>query len=261
VAEALRGRVIGGRVVYRESTGSTNDDARALALAGEPEGTVVLADEQTAGRGRAGKARWLTPACTSIAVSVVLRPALPPERLGVLAMLAGVAVVEAVYEVAGAACALKWPNDVMVGERKLGGILVESSLTSSAVSYAVLGIGLNGNVPAAELGPLPANAALPTSLLDEVGRYVSREAVLIALLMSLDALYGQIRFGQTGQLVARYREVLATLGQRVVISDTTQTWEGVAEDVTDEGALVLVTQDGERKVFAHGEVSLRARAL
>ena len=94
IQTALQGRTIGRRVVYHSSTGSTNDDAKRLAAEGAPEGTVVFADEQTAGRGRAGKSRWITPAHTSVAVSVLLRPTLPPERLGALAMIAGLAAVE-----------------------------------------------------------------------------------------------------------------------------------------------------------------------
>jgi len=258
VQEALDGRTIGRRIVYFASTGSTNDVARRLAAAGEPEGTVVLADEQTAGRGRAGKSRWLTPAGTSIAVSVVLRPHLTPQRLPLLSLMSGVAACEAIQSVARVNCSLKWPNDVMVKDRKLGGILVESALVGSNVAFAVLGIGLNGNLLVNQLGRLPDAASVPTTLLAEAGIAVSREDVLIALLTALDRLYTTLPAGASS-LLARYRLRLQTLKQSVCIMERTDATpiEGIAEDITQEGALIVRLPSGERCAFAHGAVSVR----
>jgi BirA family biotin operon repressor/biotin-[acetyl-CoA-carboxylase] ligase len=256
------GRTVGRRVVYASSTGSTNDDAKRLAAAGEPEGTVLLADEQTAGRGRAGKARWVTPACTSIAASVILRPHLPPERLGALAMLAGLAAIDAVRRAGGVQASLKWPNDVLAGGRKLGGVLIESSLggtrSAGALDFAVIGIGLNGNLPAAALGPLP-DASLPaTTLQDQAGRPVSREAVVIALLEALDDRYAALRARPLAALVDDFRAALQTLGAPIRLTSPGETVDGVAEDVTDDGALVVRLDGGARRVFTYGEVTLRA---
>ena len=258
VQEVVSRQTIGRRVVYFASTGSTNDVARRLAAAGEPEGTVVLADEQTAGRGRAGKSRWLTPAGTSIAASVVLRPLLPPERLPLLSLMAGVAACEAIQSAARVTCTLKWPNDVMTKDRKLGGILVESALSGSSVSYAVLGIGLNGNLPADQLGRLPDAASPPTTLLDEAGGAVSREDVLIALLTALDRLYATLPAG-TSSLLERYRLRLRTLKQSVRVTESTSAApiDGIAEDITHEGALIVRLPSGERRTYAHGEVTVR----
>ena len=244
-------------MIYRASTGSTNDDAKALAAQGEREGTVVLADEQTTGRGRAGKSRWITPANTSIAVSVLLRPALPPERLGILAMIAGLAAVEGLQRGAAVEVRLKWPNDVLVGTRKLGGILVESALSSSGIAYAVIGIGLNGNLRTGDLGALPDAALAPATLLEVAGRPVEREAVIVALLEALDARYAALRAGAPAELRRDYRAALGTIGQAVTIGGASESVGGIAEDVTEGGALVLRLPDGSRREFAYGEVTVR----
>ncbi|CAA9249932.1 MAG: hypothetical protein AVDCRST_MAG77-2126 [uncultured Chloroflexi bacterium] len=258
IAGAVRGQRIGRRIVYLETTGSTNDDARRLAVAGEAEGTVVLADEQTAGRGRSGKSRWLTPAGTSVALSVFLRPPLPPDRLPLLSMLAGVAVVQAVHASTGVRCRLKWPNDVMVGDLKLGGILVETALAGAVVAYAIAGVGLNGNVGAASLGPFPDTALRPTSLQDQAGSPVSREAVVTALLQSLDPLYEDLLGGRHAIIRERYVASLDTLGRRVVVLDLSGgRAEGIAEDIAESGALIVRLPDATRREFAHGEVTVR----
>jgi BirA family transcriptional regulator, biotin operon repressor / biotin---[acetyl-CoA-carboxylase] ligase len=257
IAAALEGRTIGRRVIYHASAGSTNDEAKRLAAERENEGTVVLADEQTAGRGRAGKSRWITPANTSVAVSVLLRPALPPERLGALAMIAGLVAVEGVRQGAAVEARLKWPNDVLVGTRKLGGILVESALSGAGIAYAVIGIGLNGNLRADELGALPDAALEPATLLEVAGRPVGREAVIVAMLKALDTRYAALRTGAPSALRRDYRAALSTIGQTVTVSGAGESVAGVAEDVTDRGALVLRLPSGRRREFAYGEVSVR----
>jgi BirA family biotin operon repressor/biotin-[acetyl-CoA-carboxylase] ligase len=253
----VSGQVLGRRLVYRGTTGSTNDDARALAAAGEPEGTVVVADAQTGGRGRVGKSRWLTPPNTSIALSVLLRPPLLPRQLPVLAALCGVAAVEAIREVAGVPVALKWPNDVLAGERKAGGILVESSIAGGRVTSAVLGIGLNVNLPAAALGALPDAAVAPTTLLDEVGRAVEREALLIALLRALDARYALIRRGDLAAVWQAYRALLSTIGQYVRVLTSGGAVDGIAEGVAPDGALRVRLGDGTVRAFPYGDVTVR----
>ena len=266
VAGALEGAPLGHRLVYLDTTPSTNDAARELAAAGAPDGTAVTADAQSAGRGRAGKSPWLTPPRTSLAVSVLLRPpaTFPPAALPRLGMAGGVAAVAAVREVAGVAAGLKWPNDVVAGGRKLGGILVESALTGREITYAVAGIGLNVNLPASALGVFPDAALAPTTLLDLAGRTVSREALLLALLRHLGRLVGALYRQDTADVLARYRESLTLLGQPVRVTTGAALGaagpapvDGVAEDVTADGALVLRLPGGGRQTFAYGEVTLR----
>jgi BirA family biotin operon repressor/biotin-[acetyl-CoA-carboxylase] ligase len=257
VAAAVAGQVVGRALAYHEVVGSTNDIARDLGTAGEAEGLVVVADTQTAGRGRIGKSPWVTPPRTSLAASVLLRPVLVPARLSLLAMLGGVASVEAIAEGAGLGVALKWPNDVVAGQRKLGGVLVESVLTGERVQFAVLGIGINVNLRASALGPLPDAAMPPTSLLDETGRQESRERLLVALLRALERHYACVRTGNFTPIVSGYRARLATLGQHVRVRIDSHLVEGRAIELDDDGSLVVLTARG-RERLAYGEVTLRS---
>jgi BirA family biotin operon repressor/biotin-[acetyl-CoA-carboxylase] ligase len=249
--------VIGRRFVYLPTTGSTNDIARDLAEQGEPEGTAVFADEQTRGRGRAGKSAWLTPANTSIALSIVLRPELAPAALAALSMLAAVAVVDAIKAETALVASLKWPNDVLIGGRKVAGILVASALAGTRVRYAVVGIGINGNFRAESLGPLPDAALPPTTLLDERGRPVDRERLLACLLDNLDDSYRRLRIGGVVPVLRQYTDRLGTLGRMVRVLAPEGVTEGVAEDVTLDGALVVRLPDGTRRTFSYGEVTVR----
>ncbi|MBI3973788.1 MAG: biotin--[acetyl-CoA-carboxylase] ligase [Chloroflexi bacterium] len=262
VARAVAGQTVGCDVRYLQVTGSTNDDVRRLAEQGASEGTVVLADAQTAGRGRAGKSPWLTPPRTSIALSILLHPHLPPEQLGRLSMAAGVAAIDAVEAATALRPALKWPNDVVAGGRKLGGILVESVIRGGSVACVIAGIGLNGNLRASDLGPLPDAAVAPTSLLEELGAPVGREAIVIALLRAFDSAYAALRRGEFEAIWERYRSALTTLNAHVRIREATaeaDAIEGVAVDLTRDGALIVRLPSGERRIFGHGEVSVRMR--
>lgn len=264
VAEALFGARLGHEVVYLTTTASTNDVARQLAVEGAPEGTIVLADAQTAGRGRAGKTPWLTPPRTSVAVSVLLRPPLIPSALPQLGMAAAVAAVAAIRETAGVHSQVKWPNDVVVaagklGEiGKLGGVLIESALVGDSVAYAVAGIGLNVNLSAADLGTFPDAALPPATVQDVAGRPVSREALLVALLRELARLYDQLCAGDATEVWRRYRDALDSLGQAVRIHAAGAPVKGTVETVTADGALVVRLPSGARRTFTYGDVTLRS---
>jgi BirA family biotin operon repressor/biotin-[acetyl-CoA-carboxylase] ligase len=227
------------------STGSTNADllARAVAAPGAPEGQVLVAEEQTAGRGRLGRS-WSSVPGASLTFSVLLRPAtVPPGRRGWLPLLAGVAVVSAVRAVAGVDAVLKWPNDVLAGDRKLAGILAEQAPDGSAV---VIGTGLNVATPAEALPVFPSG--LPaTSLLVE-GAAVSRETLLLAILGQLADWYLAFRAdpdpARTGALDA-YRSLCATLGQTVRAElPAGRVVAGVATDIDPDGRLLIADNSG-----------------
>ena len=234
----------------RAQTGSTNTDLAAAARAGAPEGTVLVAEQQLAGRGRAGRS-WSSPPRAGLTLSVLLRPAVPQARWGWLPLLAGVALVESV-ELADAA--LKWPNDLLVRDRKCAGILVEA-----AGPAAVVGIGLNVSQTADEL---PAGA---TSLALAGARTTDREALLRALLVRIEGWYAAWRAagGDPDRCGLRdaYRERCATLGRtvRVALPGGAEL-AGDAEDVNGEGRLVVRTVDGHRTVAAGDVVHVRACA-
>ena len=269
----LRAAVPGGvwtAIDVVASTGSTNADllARAVAAPDSPEGQVLVAEEQTAGRGRLGRT-WTSVPGASLTFSVLLRPAsVPPDRRGWLSLLAGVAVASAVRSVTGGVAGdvgvdamLKWPNDVLVGDRKLAGILIEQSPDGSAV---VIGTGLNVATPAAALPVSPVG--LPaTSLLLE-GAAVSRETLLLAILGQLANWYVAFRADpdpvRTG-LLAEYRRLSGTLGQTVRVElPVGRVVTGVATDIDLDGRLLIVGNPGDppTAVSAGDVVHVRSRA-
>ncbi|MFB6218549.1 MAG: biotin--[acetyl-CoA-carboxylase] ligase, partial [Halobacteriaceae archaeon] len=221
-------------VEYHDALPSTNDRARDLAADGAAD-VVVLADEQTGGRGRRGRA-WASPS-GGVWLSAVLRPALPPARAPVLTLAAAVAVARAARE-AGVEAGIKWPNDVLVGERKLAGVLTEMEGEADRVSWVVVGVGVNANVNAADLPPEA------TSLAAEAGP-VDRRRFVQRVLETLDDLRAE-----PAAAVVEWREYALTLGRRVRVDTPTGGVEGEAVDVTDAGALVVETGDGRETVHA-----------
>ena len=233
-------------------TGSTNADAVALSRAGEPEGIVVVADHQSAGRGRRGRS-WEAPPGAGLLVSILLRP--PPEAVDACTMAVAVAAAEAVEEVAGFSPRLKWPNDLVWpgdgsrDDRKLAGILAEADLPAGGV---VVGIGINVSWPD-ELPPELADIAVACNHI--TGAEVDRVDLLVALLRRLDGWYGALASTRdAGPLRAAWRERSATLGRQVRVDLGSDDVIGTAVDVTAEGHLVVETEAGDRQTVAAGDV-------
>ncbi len=242
---------------YR-TLGSTNARAAAWAAQGAAEGSLVLAEAQTQGRGRMGRA-WHTHPGRNLTFSLVLRPALPTHRFGLITLAAGVAVCEAIAPIAAPLCpAIKWPNDVLLNERKCCGMLLEASIDGgrrARSAAVVLGIGLNVNQ---DHFPEALRTA-PTSLLLETGRLTPRSPLLARLLATLEARYDQLAEADGCRAVHRaYQERLARLGQPVAlrVAETQRAVRGTIEGVTPEGALRLRTAAGLR-IFHAGEVTSR----
>ena len=227
---------------------STNRYLLEQARAGAPEGLVAVADFQTAGRGRQGRT-WLAPRGSSLLVSVLLRPALPVERLHLATAAVALAGAEACADVAGFRPVLRWPNDLLAadphgGERKLAGVLAEAALPA-----VVVGLGLNLNWPP----ELPAElAGTATAANHLAGREVDREAVLASLLGDLGALYGDWAAVASG-----YRRSCSTLGRTVRVELHDEAFTGTAADVTDEGHLLVDVGACLRTVTAGDVVHLR----
>jgi BirA family biotin operon repressor/biotin-[acetyl-CoA-carboxylase] ligase len=255
VLSALAGLRFGRPVYVYAQVGSTNDEARRLAEAGAPEGLLVLAETQTAGRGRLGR-RWLTPAGSALALSLVLRPPLAAQHAARLTMLAGLALCEALEQAAQVPAALKWPNDVLLGGRKAGGILVESGLSGERLDYLVLGLGLNvSQAPPPEAVMFPA-----TSVEAATGRPVDRLALLRAILARLEAGYAGLvppRPPAPDPLHAAWLARLLWLGQRVVARSPQGDYDGCLSGAAADGALLLELDSGEVRRVLAGDVTVR----
>jgi BirA family biotin operon repressor/biotin-[acetyl-CoA-carboxylase] ligase len=229
---------------------STNREAADLARAGAPDGVVVVADHQTAGRGRLGRT-WEAPPGSSLLMSVLLRPALAARRVHLLGMAVALAAADACADVAGFSPGLKWPNDLVVGDRKLAGVLAEAAFAGDAVQWVVVGIGVNVNWP----------AELPASLRDiavaanhVAGRTVDRERLLDRLLAHLDA-----RRASLDAVASDYRARCTTVGREVRVELREETCTGVALDVDDDGRLVVDVDGTRRTVAAADVVHVRGR--
>ena len=223
---------------------STNRYALDAARAGEPAGLVVVADHQTAGRGRLGRT-WEAPAGASLLMSVLLRPAIRLEAMHLLTMAAGLAMAEAVAEVAGFDPTIKWPNDLLAGDRKLAGMLTEAEVTDGEVTAVVVGIGVN--VQWTDFPPEIAETATACNLV--VGHDVSRDALLDAFVARYD-----LRLADLDAVPEDYRARLGTLGQRVRIELAGGSFEGIATGVADDGSLEVRTDDGGTRVVTAGDV-------
>ena len=245
----LEGRLVGGRILYYQVLGSTMDEARRLADEGKSEGTVVIAEEQTEGRGRFGRP-WVSPPGQNLLFAVLLRPS--PTQLSYANMAATLAVSGAVAELTGLTPAIKWPNDVMIGGRKVSGILVEAAIERGALGYAVVGVGLNVNFDPSQSAEVASTA---TSLYKETGRRLDRTVVAMAVLERLDDLYGTVKAGQS--LTEQWSAQLETLGRTVQVRGQDQIFEGHATGVDEQGNLLLTRPNGSTVTVPAGEVTLQ----
>ena len=241
------------RVVVYETTGSTNDDVRRLATDGAPEGTVVVAERQTAGRGRLGRA-WDSPERVGLYLSILLRPAEPPELLGRYAIAAAVGICAACRELAGNDVVIKWPNDVLAGGRKLAGILAELRFGPGG-GELVLGIGVNVNH---EESDFPAELEVTATSLRLVrGAAFARETVIEALLGSIGEVIDRMRAGAWAEVVERFlRYAPDATGRTVRLASGAI---GTTAGLHASGALAVTTADGVTLVHASESVTILAR--
>lgn len=250
----LETKRLGRHVEYHERISSTNERAKELAVGGCPEGQLVVAEEQTAGKGRLGRS-WISPFAEGLFMSLVLRPPVPPREAPKFTLLAAVAVQRAVAELCGLEPVIKWPNDIELAGKKMCGILVELGTEMDAINYVILGIGVNANV---DMSRLPADVKeRATSIKAELGRPLDRVALLTSILQYIEALYDEVLRSGFGTVVELSRRLSSTLGQRVRVLAPGGAWEGTAVDIADSGALVVRT-DARTLVEVHsGEVSIR----
>jgi len=250
VRRALSGRTIGCRILHYPSLDSTMNEAARLAADGCPEGAVVLAEEQAAGRGRFSRS-WISGPGESLLLSVVLRPS--AEQLPQANMAAALAVAETVGSRVDGPVTIKWPNDVRIGGRKVAGILIEADSQPGGESSAVVGIGLNTSVDTAAH---PEIADTATSIAERAGGPVERTGVLTDLLSRFDDLYARVRTGDS--LTEEWSSRLDTLGLDIRVRRGDDVLSGTARKVDDQGNLVLERPDGSTVTVVGGEVTLQA---
>jgi BirA family biotin operon repressor/biotin-[acetyl-CoA-carboxylase] ligase len=237
---ALSDTVFAGKLHFSPVTGSTNTDALEAARAGAPHGSVYFADEQRAGRGR-GDHSWESAAGQGLYVSVLLRPVVATAHLPVIPLAAGLAAAEAIGTTAGVKVDLRWPNDLLIGEQKSGGILVESKTDSGQVAFVVIGIGINVHQRAFD----PGLSTPATSLDIESGRSISRQALFIALLKSLQReTWGLHDPAVVAAIPARVAQISTWLWNRRVEVHGPQACLGITAGLDQHGFLLVQTDSG-----------------
>ncbi|MGE5850215.1 MAG: biotin--[acetyl-CoA-carboxylase] ligase [Candidatus Methylomirabilota bacterium] len=250
----LRSRVIGHPLEVVGEVGSTNDRVLAAGRDGAPEGLAIIADRQTAGRGRLGRP-WASPAGVGLYTSILLRPNVRASQVSLLSLVAGLAVVEGIESVAGLAPLLKWPNDLLVDGKKVAGILAETATVESRVSYVGVGIGINVGHDAQDL-PEELRASA-TSLCLTTGREISRGELAAEIYNRLDCWYREFSDGRYQSILARGRERSAILGSSVDVLVGDERWSGLAVDLDADGALLVQEASGALRRVLAGEVSIR----
>lgn len=235
-----------------DSLDSTNTCAKTMAIAGAPHGTAILADHQTAGRGRLGRS-FHSPAGVGIYMSIILRPDCPPTQLMHLTCAAAVAVCDAVESVLGFRPGIKWINDLVADGRKLAGILTELSINpqTGLVDFAIVGIGLNCNQQPEDFPPELRSMACSAAMI--TGQSIDRDRLTGEIIIALNKL----DLSEKCQIMSRYRQDCLTLGKEVTLIRGDDRRHGIALDIDDNGGLIVQFPEGYRETVDSGEVSVR----
>ena len=248
----LHNKIIGKNLIVLDSVDSTNDYLKKLGNEGCENGTVVAAREQTKGKGRLGRT-WQSKKDDGIAFSVLLRPNVAPSEVSAITPLAGLAVCKAIREYTKLDCVIKWPNDIIIGRKKLVGILTEMSAEFDAVEYVITGIGIN-----VDHTSFPEEIAFKaTSLLLETGRHVDKNEFLACVLEHIENEFVKNNLELTPTALSEYTDLCATLGRSVTFQRGTRRISGMAVGVSEHGELKVMMSDGTICLVNSGEVTVQ----
>ncbi|MDR6717865.1 biotin--[acetyl-CoA-carboxylase] ligase [Paenibacillus sp. 2003] len=252
---ALDTTVFGRKAVLLASTLSTQGDVLKLAEQGQAEGAVVIAEEQTGGRGRFGR-QWFSPPGKGIWMSVLMRPDLPLQHTPQLTLLTGVAVCRAVRACSGADAGIKWPNDLLIDGRKVCGILLESTVEDHEVRYCIAGIGVDVNFDPEDY---PEDlTTIATSLKMETGQSVDRTKLTAAILTELEQLYFLYQKEGFGVISALWEALSVSMNREITVTNPHGVIEGKAIGLDPSGALIVEKHDGEHTLIISGEISWKS---
>jgi BirA family biotin operon repressor/biotin-[acetyl-CoA-carboxylase] ligase len=245
----LETEYIGHEVHYFKKVDSTNEVAKKLAEEGSPEGTLVVAESQSRGRGRRGK-KWVSPE-GGVWMSMILRPEIPPMNAPQLTLVTGVAVAETLKSECGLDVGIKWPNDILIGDKKVCGILTEVSATVDMVDYVVVGIGIDLNVDVNLFPPELRSGA--TSLKMELEREIQSVKLVQKFLINFEKTYGDFKEGKFPEILKEWRILSTTIGNYVEVHKRGRTLKGEAVGINKDGVLIVELDDGTLKKVLSGE--------
>ena len=257
ILSRLQTRWLGHNICYRDSIDSTNTLAKGLANEGCPNGLVVVAEEQGAGKGRLSRG-WISPYAKGIWFSVLLKPPFLPQEASKCTLLAAVAVVKAVNKIAGVHAAIKWPNDILLMGRKLVGILTEMNAEFGHINYVVIGTGINTNATPDDYPEDVKDIAV--SVADAATEQFTRVDLLCDILKNMEDLYEKALLDGFAPILEEWRKYSCTLGQEVKVMAPDCTYFGKAEDIDEDGLLIVRKVDGTLEKVMAGDVSIRPAA-
>ena len=239
-------------ILIYQSLSSTNTTAKDLYGKGAGDGTVILAEEQTAGKGRMDR-QWLSPSGRNILVSILLTPDMKVENIYSLTLALAIAAIDAIKEINGLSAMIKWPNDIYSKDKKLAGILTEFKVRGNNPAYVILGMGLNVNWnPEKE-----RNILFPsTSILNETGQVTSRNRLIAGILKNLEILYNDILNEKTEEFYKRCNSLSLLTGKEVSVDTGEKRERGIAVGIDRDGGLILKSRDGDIKKILNGDVSI-----
>jgi BirA family biotin operon repressor/biotin-[acetyl-CoA-carboxylase] ligase len=253
IRACLETRLMGrDRIICLGQTDSTNSRAKQLAADGAAEGTVVVAESQTSGRGRRGRS-WFSPPGRSIYGSIILRPPMAPSRAPQITLMTAVAVARTLQETAGLNATIKWPNDILIADKKIAGILTEITTEMDVVDYVVVGLGVNINTTAADMPP--DLRPIATSVRIESGSPFSRIDLLCSLLHHFESSYDMLQRDGFKPIMAQWRKMSDIIGRPVYVDVLDVRHTGVVEAVDDDGVLVLKDDNGQWHRIFSGDVT------
>ncbi|MEE1218705.1 MAG: biotin--[acetyl-CoA-carboxylase] ligase [Ruminococcus sp.] len=251
VMSELTTQVLGRPLIVLDSVDSTNDYIKSLADEFD-NGTIVVAREQSAGKGRLGR-KWITKKDDCLAFSILLKPQIAPDKVTAITPLAGLAVCKAVRDFTGLDCMIKWPNDVIIGSKKLCGILTELSMSFNTIRYIVLGVGLNISQT-----DFPAEISeKATSLFLESGKSFDKNKLFATIINYIEAELKENNFELSGKAIEEYTSMCATIGRTVYFSRGTEKLSGEAVAINDNSELLVMLLDGTIQTVNSGEVTVQ----
>jgi len=249
IKNGLGTRILGGEIISYAQVGSTNDVALSLANKGVKEGTLIVAESQTRGRGRRGR-KWFSPAGTSILASLILRPSI--KKAHIIAPISATAVVQAIHNITGLSALIKWPNDVVINSKKVSGILTEMKAEKGRINAIVIGMGINVNTLPNQFPAEIVDTA--TSLSIELGHNISRVALLQEILRQLERRYIELKDRNPDDFITEWKCLSATIGRQVRLDSPDKTVTGYALDIDEAGALLVRLDTGQMQRIMNDDV-------
>jgi len=254
--QSLAGKFMGNQLHYYKEIGSTNDEAFRLGMGGAPEGTLLIAESQSAGKGRMQRV-WHSPAGTNIYASIILRPTFEPSSAPQISIAAGVAVAETLNLYCPGRVYLKWPNDVLIGAKKVCGILAQMKMSKSAIDFVIVGIGVNVNM---NYEQFPEDIqAIATSMAMETGLEISRPELIISLYENLTKWYKQLQQNGFGRIREKWLSLSSMIGKSVSVMFREEVISGEAIGLDEDGSLILLTSGNETVKVSAGDATILKR--